>query len=134
MLTEDAWLETNASESFCPVRLDPSNVTAPFAIKRIYNIYDTQPGVVRGHHAHRRLQQLAMVGVGACTMVVDDGSTRQEFRLDSPTKGLLLGPGTWREMKDFSSDCVLTVLASEEYSEDDYIRDYDQFLRERDPS
>jgi dTDP-4-dehydrorhamnose 3,5-epimerase len=63
-------------------------------------------------------------------MVLDDGRTREEYCLDSPTKGLLINSMTWREMHDFSKDCVLVVFANEFYNEADYIRDYDHFLRE----
>ncbi len=66
---------------------------------------------------------------GKCRMILDDGVTREEAWLDSPTKGLLIGDLVWREMHDFSEDCVLLVLASEHYDESDYIRDYDEFLR-----
>ena len=83
----------------------------------------------RGYHAHRNLRQVAMCVAGSCRMVLDNGSTREEVVLDCPTRGLLIESMMWREMHDFSDDCVLLVLASELYDETDYIRDYDEFLR-----
>ena len=103
---------------------------APFDIKRVYYIFDTQQGVERGFHAHINLKQLAIVVKGSCTFTIDNGKTREEIELDNPNKGLLIEGLLWREMKDFSEDCVLVVLASEHYNESDYIRDYDKFLEE----
>jgi dTDP-4-dehydrorhamnose 3,5-epimerase-like enzyme len=103
--------------------------TVPFDIKRVYYIFGTKPGVVRGFHAHRELQQVAVCINGKCRMVLEDGTKREEVWLDSPTKGLLIGDLVWREMHDFSHDCVLLVLASEYYKESDYLRNYDDFKR-----
>lgn len=102
-------------------------MAAPFEIKRVYFIYDTASGISRGFHAHRNLKQLAICVSGKCRMVLDDGSTRAEAWLDNPAKGLLIESMVWREMHDFSPDCVLLVLASEHYDESDYIRNYDDF-------
>jgi dTDP-4-dehydrorhamnose 3,5-epimerase-like enzyme len=101
--------------------------TVPFDVKRVYYIFGTKSGVSRGFHAHRALQQVAVCVTGKCRMVLDDGHQREEVWLDSPTKGLLIGDLVWREMHDFSPDCVLLVLASEFYNESDYIRSYDEF-------
>jgi len=101
---------------------------APFDIKRVYYIFDTQEGVERGFHAHINLEQLCVVVKGNCTFVLDDGKKREEINLDNPNQGLYIKNLIWREMKDFSPDCVLVVLASEHYNENDYIRDYDKFL------
>ena len=101
--------------------------TVPFDIKRVYYIFGTLSEVSRGFHAHRKLQQVAVCVTGKCRMVLDDGQRRAEVWLDSPTKGLLIGDLVWREMHDFSPDCVLLVLASEHYDETDYIRSYDEF-------
>ncbi|NLY17053.1 MAG: WxcM-like domain-containing protein [Gammaproteobacteria bacterium] len=106
-----------------------ANVTVPFEIKRVYYIFGTKQGVSRGFHAHKNLKQVAVCVTGKCRFVLDDGQTRQEAWLDSPTKGLLIEDLVWREMHDFSEDCVLLVLASEHYDESDYIRDYDEFLK-----
>jgi dTDP-4-dehydrorhamnose 3,5-epimerase-like enzyme len=102
--------------------------TVPFEIKRVYYIFGTQPGVARGFHAHRNLRQVAVCVTGKCRMVLDDGEKREEAWLDSPNKGLVIGEMVWREMHDFSSDCVLLVLASEHYDESDYIRLYSDFV------
>jgi dTDP-4-dehydrorhamnose 3,5-epimerase-like enzyme len=99
----------------------------PFDIKRIYYIFGTQPGVSRGFHAHRELMQVAVCVTGKCRMVLDNGIIREEVWLDSPLKGLFIGGMIWREMHDFSPDCVLLVLASEHYDEIDYIRSYEEF-------
>ena len=103
---------------------------APFDIKRVYYIFDTKVGVERGFHAHINLKQLAIAVKGSCTFVIDDGNSRNQIKLDNPNQGLLIEGLIWREMKDFSSDCVLVVLASQHYDESDYIRDYDKFLEE----
>ena len=100
----------------------------PFAIARVYYVYATTPGVTRGLHAHRALNQLAVAVAGSCTMLLDDGTQRVTVRLDDPAVGLTMGPMIWHEMSDFSPDCVLMVLADAAYDEADYIRDYDAFL------
>jgi dTDP-4-dehydrorhamnose 3,5-epimerase-like enzyme len=100
----------------------------PFDIARMYYIFGTRSGVVRGRHAHLRLTQLLVAVAGSCTMSLDDGAMRTSLVLNEPATGLLLGPNVWREMSDFSPDCVLMVLADAPYDEADYIRDYDAFL------
>lgn len=104
-----------------------ANKHIPFEVKRVYYIFGTQPGVSRGFHAHKNLQQLAVCVSGKCRMLLDDGINKESVWLDSPTKGLLIGNNVWREMHEFSDDCVLLVLASEHYDESDYIRDYSEF-------
>lgn len=104
------------------------NKNIPFAVKRVYFMYDTKEGVVRGKHAHRELQQILFCVAGACTISLDDGKEKTEVRLEQPYRGLLIGPGIWREMYDFTPGAVLMVLASEYYDESDYIRNYDVFL------
>jgi dTDP-4-dehydrorhamnose 3,5-epimerase len=99
----------------------------PFAIARVYYIYGTQAGIVRGKHAHRQLQQLVVPLSGSCTMTLDDGENRVALSLDNPAHGLTLPPMVWHEMSDFSSDCVLMTLADAAYDERDYIRDYGDF-------
>jgi dTDP-4-dehydrorhamnose 3,5-epimerase-like enzyme len=101
---------------------------APFDIKRVYYIFDTKQGVIRGYHAHINLKQIAIAVKGCCTFILDNGKNREEVKLDNPNKGLLIEGLIWREMKDFSPDCVLVVLASEHYDENDYIRDYQKFI------
>jgi dTDP-4-dehydrorhamnose 3,5-epimerase-like enzyme len=102
---------------------------APFEIKRVYYIFDTKEGVERGFHAHINLKQICIAVKGSCTFILDDGDKREEILLNSPNKGLFIEGLIWREMKDFSLDCVLMVLASEHYDESDYIREYKDFLR-----
>ena len=104
--------------------------SVPFEIKRVYYLFSTKDGVSRGFHAHKKLQQMAVCVAGKCRMVLDDGHTREEAWLDSPTKGLLVNDLVWHEMHDFSSDCVMLVLASEHYDESDYLRNYAEFLEE----
>lgn len=106
-----------------------SDQSIPFQIKRLYYIFGTQSGVARGFHAHHNLKQIAVCVKGSCRMILDDGQYREEVWLDAPNKGLIIGDLVWREMHDFSDDCVLLVLASEHYDEADYIRDYDEFVR-----
>ncbi|WP_168390856.1 MULTISPECIES: sugar 3,4-ketoisomerase [Acinetobacter] len=103
--------------------------TVPFDIKRVYYIFATQKDVARGFHAHKDLKQIVVCVTGKCRMILDDSKVRQEIWLDSPTKGLLISDLVWREMHDFSQDCVLLVLASEHYDESDYIRDYEDFIK-----
>jgi dTDP-4-dehydrorhamnose 3,5-epimerase-like enzyme len=100
----------------------------PFAIARVYYVFGTTAGVDRGLHAHHKLRQLAIPVAGSCTMLLDDGQERVSVRLDNPAQGLSMGPLIWREMTDFSPDCVLMVLADAVYDEADYMRDYDEFL------
>lgn len=102
----------------------------PFEIKRVYYIFDTKEGVERGFHAHINLKQMAIVVKGSCTFVLDNGIKKEEIELTNPNQGLLIEGLIWREMKNFSPDCVLVVLASEHYDESDYIRNYDKFLEE----
>ena len=104
------------------------NDNVPFDIKRVYYIFDTKDDVERGFHAHINLKQLVVAVKGSCTFVLDNGTKKEELLLDKPNQGLFIEGLIWREMKNFSSDCVLIVLASEYYNESDYIRNYDNFL------
>ena len=99
----------------------------PFRIKRVYFLFATRKDVRRGMHAHKQLQQILVCVSGSCKVLLDNGFERDEVVLDDPTKGLFIDKGIWREMYDFSHDAVLLVLASEHYSEEDYIRDYMKF-------
>jgi dTDP-4-dehydrorhamnose 3,5-epimerase-like enzyme len=102
----------------------------PFAIRRVYYIFATRNDVHRGRHAHRHLNQLAVAVRGSVTFLLDDGSGAVKVVLDDPAQGLLLGSMVWRELYDFSDDCVLMVLADHLFDPDDYITDYADFLRE----
>ncbi|MDL9985133.1 FdtA/QdtA family cupin domain-containing protein [Providencia rettgeri] len=106
------------------------NKNIPFEVKRIYYIFGTKEGVSRGFHAHKNLQQVAICVKGSCRFVLDDGHNKDEIILDNPNIGLHINSFMWREMHDFSEDCVLIVLASELYDESDYIRNYNDFLKE----
>jgi len=105
------------------------NKTVSFDIKRVYYIFGTKKGVSRGFHAHRNLKQVAICVTGSCRFILDNGRLREEVVLDKSTTGLLIDDLTWREIYDFSPDCVLMVLASEHFDELDYIRDYQEFLK-----
>lgn len=105
-----------------------SQATIPFEIKRVYYIFDTLRDVSRGYHAHRDLKQLMICTSGRCRITLDDGNSRVDAVLDNPQQGLFIDGLLWREMHDFTPDCVLLVLASEPYRERDYIRDYQQFI------
>jgi len=105
-----------------------STKNIPFDIKRIYYIFDTKADVSRGFHAHKALQQVAICLKGSCKFMLTDGKVREEVVLNNPATGLVIGNMMWREMHEFSEDCVLLVLASEYYDEQDYIRDYSRFL------
>ena len=101
----------------------------PFDIKRVYYIYDTLPGVRRGFHAHKCLQQILICVSGSCKIHLDDGTDTAEVTLDKPYEGLYISNNMWREMYDFTPGAVLLVLASENYDEADYIRNYDDFIK-----
>ncbi len=99
----------------------------PFEIKRVYWTYDVPGGESRGGHAHKRLYQLVVAMSGSFNVTLDNGHATQTYLLNHPWQGLLIGPGTWRTLEDFSSGAVCMVLASELFDLDDYIYDYDQF-------
>lgn len=101
----------------------------PFDIARVYWVYDVPAGECRGGHAHKRLKQFLIALSGSFTVTLDDGENRRKFLLNHPYQGLEIETGIWRTLDDFSSGAVCLVLASEHYDEDDYIRDYDEFLK-----
>lgn len=103
-------------------------IDTPFSIKRVYYLYYTLPDVRRGFHAHKKLQQILVCVTGHCKVLLDNGKTKEIVELSEPNLGLFLDTMVWREMYDFSPDCVLLVLASDHYKERDYIRNYDEFL------
>jgi dTDP-4-dehydrorhamnose 3,5-epimerase-like enzyme len=103
----------------------------PFDVKRVYYLYDVPGGADRGGHAHRELYQLIVAASGAFTVELDDGTNKKTFTLNRPYQGLLVKPGIWRTLTDFSSGSVCMVLASEKYDAQDYIRDYEEFERFR---
>jgi len=103
--------------------------TIPFDIKRVYYLYDVPSSAKRGGHAHRNLQQLLVPLSGSFDVVLKDGTEEVTITLNKPDKGLLINNNIWRELENFSSGAVCMVLASQPYSEEDYIREYKEFLK-----
>jgi hypothetical protein len=101
----------------------------PFEVKRVFYIYGTQPDVPRGQHSHHQTRQYLIAVNGSCKVTLDDGKQAITYDLNQPNIGLLQDALVWGSMHDFTSDCVLLVLASEHYDEADYIRNYDDFLK-----
>lgn len=116
--------EENGCLSFAEI-----NTEIPFEIKRLYYIYGVPEGKIRGHHAHKSLNQLLVCLNGEVEIETDDGVCKESVLLDSPSKGLIVSSGIWRTMKFNKKDSILMVAASDFYSEDDYIRDYDNFIK-----
>lgn len=100
----------------------------PFEIKRIYYLYDTPDGSVRGAHAHKNLQQLVLPIAGSFDFLLDDGKQKKQFKLDKPWQGLYIPSMIWRDIMNFSTRSVCLVLASAHYDESDYYRDYQEFM------
>lgn len=105
-----------------------NGLSLPFDVKRAYYLYDVPGGECRGAHAHKELRQLIVAASGSFTVVLDDGKVKRSFFLNRPYQGLLVPPGIWRDLVDFSSGSVLLCLASEGYEETDYIRNHHEFL------
>lgn len=103
------------------------NRHVPFAIERVYYLYDVPGGAERGGHAHRGLQQLIVAMSGSFDVILDDGLEKRRFHLNRSYQGLYLCPMIWRELDNFSSGSVCMVLASNRYDESDYYRDYADF-------
>ena len=101
----------------------------PFDIKRVFYIYDVPGGEERGGHSHKKLQQVIVAISGAFDVLLDDGVNQRSVTLNRPYQGLLVAPGVWSKQHNFSSGSVCLVLASDHYCEEDYVRDYDQFLQ-----
>lgn len=105
--------------------------TVPFDVKRVYYLYDVPGGASRGGHAHKNLYQLIVAASGCFTVNLDDGTNKKSITLNRPYQGLLVKPGIWRTLDDFSSGSVCMVLASEKYDPSDYIKDYSEFIEYR---
>ena len=106
-----------------------NGLTVPFDVKRTYYLYDVPGGEFPGGHAHRDLSQLIIAASGSFTVTLDDGEVKRTFLLNRPYQGLYIVPGIWRTLDDFSSGAVCLVLASDVYTEADYIRHYDEFIK-----
>ena len=105
-----------------------NEISVPFSIKRVYYLYDVPGGESRGGHAHKALYQLIVAASGSFSVTLDDGKVKRTFLLNRPYQALMVVPGIWRTIDDFSYGSVCLLLASECYTEDDYIRDYNEFL------
>lgn len=103
----------------------------PYDIQRVYYIYDIPSGVVRGGHSHKVCQEFIVALSGSFEVILKDGTNENRVLLNRPDRGLLIPTGIWRELENFSSGSVCLVLASEKYSEDDYVRDYDAYLKSK---
>ncbi|WP_036303487.1 sugar 3,4-ketoisomerase [Methylotenera sp. L2L1] len=108
-----------------------SDSQVPFAIQRVYYVYDVPGGTDRGGHAHKNLHQLIIAMSGSFDITLDDGKDKKKFHLARSYYGLYICPMIWRTMDNFSSGSVLMVLASTKYAEDDYYRNYDAFMNAR---
>lgn len=103
------------------------NIEVPFEINRVYYLYDIPGGESRGGHAHKNLHQLIVAASGSFDLIIDDANVKKTVHLSRPYMGLYMPPGLWRELDNFSSGAICLVLASNEYLESDYIRDYSDF-------
>lgn len=104
------------------------NDVVPFEIKRVYYLYDIPSNATRGGHSHKKLQQILIAISGSFDVILKDGNSVEKVTLNKPNKGLLIKNNTWRELENFSSGAVCLVLASTIYDEDDYVRDFNEFL------
>lgn len=101
----------------------------PFDVGRVYWVYDVPAGESRGGHAHKECEEVLVAVSGSFDVTLDDGHSRQTYHLNHPWQGLYIGTGTWRTLDDFSSGAVCLVLASQPFREEDYIRDYEEYLK-----
>lgn len=120
-------LQTHGDDRGSLVALEQEN-NIPFEIKRVYYMFKTGQNVRRGCHAHRLLRQVVIAVRGSCRFLLDNGREQIELLLDNPAQGLLIDSFIWREMFEFSEDCVLMVLADQLYDETDYVRSYNDFV------
>ena len=119
------------SNECCSLIAIEANKDIPFEVKRIFYIYGTDNSAIRGQHANRKSEFVLVSVCGSCKVKTDDGHGNQEyFNLDSPTEGLYIPKLVWKDMYDFSPDCVLVCFSSEKYDSNEYIRDFDTFISE----
>jgi hypothetical protein len=116
----------NRAGNITPIQ---NNIEVPFDIKRVYYLYDVPGGESRGAHAHKALEQVIVAVSGSFDVTIDDGHNKKTVSLNRPYFGLHMKPGMWRELSNFSSGSICLVLASLEYSEQDYIRIYEEFIQ-----
>ena len=107
------------------------NDVIPFDIKRVYYLYDIPSSSVRGGHSHKNLEQVLIAVSGSFDVILKDGIAVKTVTLNKPDKGLFIKKNTWREIENFSSGAVCLVLASDVFDEDDYVRDFDEFLKSK---
>ncbi len=105
-----------------------NSIDIPFDIKRVYYLFKNNNKTVRGQHAHKNLKQVYVAVSGSCKVRITNENKSEVVTLDKPTIGILFDQIIWRELFDFSADCVLMVLADDLYKEEDYIRNYEEFL------
>ena len=125
--TDLLYFETHGDDRGSLIAIE-NNKNIDFKIERVYYIYDTINGVVRGKHAHVDLRQVLICVNGSCDILLDNGKERDVIHLDSPNKGVYIKSLVWREMMNFSDDCVLLVLVNSKHNVNDYIYDYPLFL------
>ena len=106
-----------------------NGITVPFDVNRVYYLYDIPGGEARGGHAHKELQQLIIAASGSFDVILDDGNVKRTYSLNRSYMGLLVAPGIWRELDNFSGGSVCLVMASMPYDETDYIREYSEYLK-----
>lgn len=108
-----------------------NNKELPFEVKRIFYLYDIPGGESRGAHAHKECHQFLVAASGSFEVILNDGKVKRTIYLNQPYKGLHIPPGVWASEVNFSSGAICLVLASHKYDENDYIRDYNEFLKYR---
>lgn len=118
----------NAAGSLTPVQ---NSIEIPFDVQRVFYLYDVPGGAERGAHAHRTLQQFVIAASGSFDITIDDGRNKKTVHLNRPYMGLYIQPLIWDYMSNFSSGAIVLVLASNVYNENDYVRDYHEFLKLR---
>jgi len=133
LVKNSAWVELSlfneGSRGLLAVGEEGKNI--PFAIKRFYfitNFEKAEPDLERGGHAHKKTDQAIFCLKGSFCLKLDDGRAKQQFVLDQSSSGVRLGPSLWHSMSQFSKDCVILIIADHGYDQDDYLRNYDDFL------